>query len=464
MRRRVTLGLLALLLTGAARAEEAASQAPPAPPATQAPAAPAWSSLFFDSTPRPGLTLAQALQEALDHSPALRQYRSRVREAGYRIDEAESGGLPQLGLQAGYTRIEPTLDFQSPAGPMPIVVNDNWQVGLQIRQALLTFGRLKWAAEAATLAKEAAREEYRQQAEDLMARVSQTFLEYAWRQDEVRVAKERLEARQAHLRDVEKMYQAGAVANYDKLATTAAVAEAEQRLLAAQHRVDLARTRLQVLLGRPVDEPLDISLAGVSEPPLEDRADGVERAFARRPELAALGKAVEAARARVSLAESQDAPSVGLETGYVRRTGTAFQTDWQFTAGVGLSVPLFDGGATVARAAQAREAALQLEEMLAGARQQVTLDVEEAWLDLDEARRQVAVAQAHLDGATEAERVARLRYRVGVSTNLELLEAQSSLAAARSGWSEAGFRLRSAWVRWLRATSGDFAVAVPAKE
>lgn len=424
-------------------------------------AEPQWDSVFFAQAAGEGLTLPQALQEALDHSPVLRQYRSRYREAGFRVDEAHAGGLPQISLDAGYMRIDPTLDFNSPAGPMPIVVNNNWQVGLQLRQALATFGRLEWASEAAQLAQQAAREEYRQQAEDLMARVSQAFLEYAWRQDEVRVAAERLEARRAHLRDVEKMYEAGSVANYDRLATTAAESEAEQRLLAAQHRVELAKARLQVLLGRPVDEPLAISLEGVPEPPAEDRAAGISRAFERRPELAALGKAVGAARARTSLAEAQGAPTFGLETGYVRRTATAFQTDWQFQAGVGLHVPLFDGGATEARAAQAREAAVQLEEMLAGVRQQVTLDVEEAWLDLDEARRQVDVARAHLDGATEADRVAALRYRVGVSTNLELLEAQTSLAQARSGWSEAGFRLRSAWVRWLRATSGDFAVAVP---
>lgn len=420
-------------------------------------AEPKWDSVFFAQAAGEGLTLPEALQEALDHSPVLRQYRSRYREAGFRVDEAHAGGLPQISLDAGYTRIEPTLDF----GTLPVVVNDNWSVGVQLRQALLTFGRLEWASEAAQLAQQAAREEYRQQAEDLMARVSQAFLEYAWRQDEVRVAAERLEARRAHLRDVEKMYEAGSVANYDRLATQAAESEAEQRLLAAQHRVELAKARLQVLLGRPLDQPLAISLEGVPEPPAEDRAAGVSRAFERRPELAALGKAVEAARARISLAEAQGAPTFGLETGYVRRTATAFQTDWQFQAGVGLHVPLFDGGATAARAAQAREAAVQLEEMLAGVRQQVTLDVEEAWLDLEEARRQVDVARAHLDGATEADRVAALRYRVGVSTNLELLEAQSSLAQARSGWSEAGFRLRSAWVRWVRATSGDFAVAVP---
>lgn len=448
MRSLLLIGLLSLLLSGVARAED-----------------PQWNSVFFDaSASGEGLTLPEALQEALAHSPVLRQYRSRFREAGFRVDEAAAGGLPQISLDAGYTYLDPTLNFNSPAGPMPIVVNNNWQVGVQLRQALLTFGRLEWAAEAAQLAQEAAREEYRQQVEDLLARVSQAFLEYAWRQDEVRVAAERLEARRAHLRDVEKMYEAGTVANYDRLATLSAEAEAEQRLLAAQHRVELAKARLQVLLGRSVDQPLAISLAGVAEPPAEDRAVGVERAFARRPELAALGKAVEAARARVSLAESQGAPTVGLETGYVRRTATAFQTDWQWQAGVGLHVPLFDGGATAARAAQAREASVQLEEMLAGVRQQVTLDVEEAWLDLDEARRQVAVAKSHLDVATEAERVAQLRYRVGVSTNLELLEAQTSLAQARSGWSEAGFRLRSAWVRWVQATSGDFAVATPAVE
>lgn len=437
MRRLWLVALVAWALTGVAVAEE-------------------WSSAFFDP-PGEGMTLNEALQEALDHSPVLRQYRSRFREAGFRVDEAAAGGLPRLDLEAGYAYVTPTLDF----GTLPIVRHDNWRAGVLLRQALATFGRLEWATEAAELAQEAAREEYRRQAEDLLARVSLAFLEYAWRQDEVRVAEERLASRRAHLEDVAAMYEAGTVAQYDRLASTAAAAEAEQRLLAARHRVEVARARLLVMLGRPVDGPLAVSLAGLGEPTSEDRAVGFERALARRPELTALGKAVEAARARVSLAESEGAPSLDLETGYVRRTGTAFQTDWQLTAGVGLRVPLFDGGATAARAAQAREAVVQMEEILAGARQEVELDVEEAWLDLEEARRQVSVARAHLDGATEAERVAALRYRVGVSTNLELLEAQTSLAQARSGWSEAGFRLRSAWVRWVRATAGEFPVVVP---
>lgn len=448
---------LALALVAALGAPVRAQDPSPAPP----PVAPAAS----EDAPATSLTLEAALREALEQSPSLRQARSRIREATHRLEEVQAGGNPQIGLQAGYNYLTPTLDFAMPGmAPLAIVRHDNWQAGVQLQQALFTFGRLEWAAEAATLARDAAREEYRREAQDLLARTAQAWLDYAWRQDEARVAAERLEARRAHRHDSETMYQAGSAARYDTLASQASESDAEQKLLAARHRAEVARARLQVLLGRPVEAPLAVAAQAMPEPPLEDRAAGFARAREKRPELAALKKALQATRARVHLEESQDNPSVGLATGYTRRTGTAFQTEDMFSAGLNLSFPLWDGGAAAARAAQAREAAVQLEEGLVGLERQVSLDVEEAWLDLEESRQRIGVARAGLAQASEAARMARLRYQVGAGTNLELLESQSALSQAQLDLSQCEFQMRSAWIRWLKATSGEFPVALPEPE
>ena len=123
-----------------------------------------------------------------------------------------------------------------------------------------------------------------------------------------------------------------------------------------------------------------------------------------------------------------------------------------WVAGVQLNIPLYDGGTSKAKAAQAAEEVVQLQETLADAERDITMQVEKLHLDLVSSLEQLKVAQTALVQANEHLRLAALRYKVGVSTNLELLQAETSQAEARLAVHQSNYNVLKSYYAWRRAT------------
>ncbi|HXE73981.1 MAG TPA: TolC family protein, partial [Candidatus Nitrosotenuis sp.] len=399
-----------------------------------------------------------ALQRALTTSPVLAQARARLAEARYKVDEAYVPAYPTLDLTATYFRQYPSLTFP---GGTTIVAADNYNVTTVVRQALYTFGRLRWGALAAELAERSAREDFRKEAEALLTRTSLAYLDLLVAQEDEAIQQDQVEARLAHLSDAEKLFAAGVVARFDVIKSQADVLQARQDLLVAANRRQLAEASLASLVGLPPGTSLVAEPVPEAPPPPQSPDEGLQRALERRPELTSLAWAVEAARARVRLAQAQDSPNLSLQSQYVRRNATGFSTEYQWVTSVILSVPLFDGGLSAARAGQAEAVVAQLQAGLEEQRRLVRLEVQSAWLDLRTNFERIAVAQKNLEQAEEALRVARVRYQAGVGSNLEQTDAETAWTRARLELATARFRHQAAYARWLQAVSGDYAVPIP---
>jgi outer membrane protein TolC len=104
---------------------------------------------------------------------------------------------------------------------------------------------------------------------------------------------------------------------------------------------------------------------------------------------------------------------------------------------LGFSVPIYDGGLAQARVKEQKADVASAQVSLRQATDQVTLDVQQAYLALTQAQQKVAIANVELAQAQESFRVSRVRYRAGVSAQagvspqLELSNAQTSLAQAQ---------------------------------
>ncbi|MEW6277191.1 MAG: TolC family protein [Candidatus Eremiobacterota bacterium] len=396
------------------------------------------------------LTVEAAIAEALANSPAVREAEARVEETRYGVDEADAQGNPQLSASAGYRYGTPTVSFQT----LPVVVNHNYEFQVGLQQALATFGRLEWATATAELRRRSQEEGVRREREELRVQVRESFANLWFARESVEVARELVRARREHLQVVETRLKAGSVARYDQIASRAAAAEAEDRLVQAVSQEALARAQLLMLLGRPLDGELE--LAGVFQPEegLPDPTAATERALVRRPELTALNLAVEAAQARVHLEESQDNPLLSFSTQYSVRNATAFQTDTFWSTGVLLSIPLFDGGTSAARAGQARAVVTQLEQSRERLQRLVRLEVQQTFQLLFTAGERRHLALARLEQTAEGVRIARLRYQAGVSTNQEVLDAETAHSQSLLDLRRTELDRRVAWARWERATSG----------
>ncbi len=428
-----------------------------APPGAQAEtASPAERSFPADETvlPLPALLdLPTAWILAEEGSPRLRQARSRVSEAGYRKDEAFVPAWPNLQLSAGYTHIHPEIEAALGPRPVTIVAADNYLVSLAIQQNLATFGRLKWGTEAAELSRRAAESDLRAARARVREETEALYREALSTREGVRVAEEALKAARGQLLDSENLVEQGVAAPFDVIRSRSQVLQAEQDLLESQKLRDSANLRLAVHLGLPTEPALELAEAPAPPPPPDCLGDAVDVALKARPELEALRYSAEAALARVRFSGAQDNPLLRLNSEYLRRNEVAFTRDYQWSAGVQLLVPLFDGGLTASRVGQAEEATIQAQARLEELEREVRVEVERTWLELRTTLNQVQVARQKLVELEEARRLANLRYQSGVSTNVERLEAEAAWTQARFGLVRSELAYALAWARWVRVTA-----------
>lgn len=199
-------------------------------------------------------------------------------------------------------------------------------------------------------------------------------------------------------------------------------------------------------LARPTDptgKPLtDAALTGDVEDPINlgPEFDAVNReALQTRPEVLQADANIAAARKGIVYARRSSLPSISAVGGYdYTPTSTGFTRINQFSVGLNVNVPIFDGGLARARVHEAEGEVAVAENSRRQAVDQIQVEVEQAYLTLLQARDRVQVANVGLTQAREAARLAQVRYNAGVSQNvgvspiLELSTAQTSLTQAES--------------------------------
>lgn len=398
---------------------------------------------------QPRLSLSEVQREALAHSPSLREGEAKVREARYKVDEAYTLAAPTLSLQGSASRITPPVEVNFGGRTLNITPEYNYNTALSLRQTLLTFGRLHWSAAASELSEQASRADLQDRRLRVIEEARTAYYDSLLAGEQVQIAEDQVKARQAHLREAQLLVKAGSAAPFDVKRDEAALASAEQQLLEARNRAGLARIRLFTLLERPDRGELLEPVPQLPPPPQAE----LEQALARRYDLAATRWGAEAARARVELAEAQDNPNLGLQSDYQVRNVTGFAPGQQWTVGLNLQIPLFDGGLTEARANQAREVVEQLVAISDQAQRNARLELSSLLLELQNRHERLEVARRNLESAREATRIARLRYSNGLSTNVELLDSEAALTAAQRDQAAAHYQYLQTMARYQRAAA-----------
>lgn len=165
----------------------------------------------------------------------------------------------------------------------------------------------------------------------------------------------------------------------------------------------------------------------------------LREAYNNRPEVLESEAQVTAARRGLQFALRSALPSfsVSLEDIYTPNA-TPLERRNQEALVLGFSIPIFDGGLARARTREQRGLVAEAEANRRQARGQVLVDIQQAYIALVQSRQRVAVANVEVSQARESFRVSRVRYlagisgQVGVSPQLELSNAQTSLAQAQS--------------------------------
>ena len=389
-------------------------------------------ALALASGPAAAESLAEAWTQALQHDQSLAATRSQAEAADLDARSARAQRWPTVAVSGTYSQLDdsPAFDFSFtglPVVPPELFDDDELVMGAaSVTIPLYTGGRISSSIAAAEAMRRGSDAQLTGATSDLKLAVASSYVDVLRARKAHAVARSNVHTLESLARDTRSMFERELVPKNELLAAEVALADARQNELRAANAVEIALAAYNRRLGAPMDRPAELSESLGAEVSLPtDLAGLTDLALAQRSELKAMDAQAEAYGARAKTERSRVLPHVALSGGYQYLQNQFLDDETVGMAGIGVQWALFDGGQSLKRAAALERTKRATEQQRADAASLVELQVRQAWLGLGEARRRVDVSADAAGQADESLRIAQERYRAGLGTQTQLLEAET---------------------------------------
>lgn len=373
-------------------------------------------------------TLEQAWAVSLKVDHSLKAVGENSEAAAQQLQAAKAARLPGLSVSAGYTAMqdEPAAkaDFGGASVAFPVAEKNSHAYRARLTLPLYTSGRITQGIDAADAALQASRTQVSSKTQDVKLAVAETFVGVLRARRRQQVAHSHVSSLQAHTEDVKNYYEQGIVSRNDLLAAQVALADAQQNEIKVANVLDIAQSSYNRLLGRPLDQA--VMLNDIQAQALNASLDElVERAYKQRHELLILQDHIRSLRHRAAAFRAETGPQLALSGGYDFQENRYQVDEGLWSVNLGMQWQVFDGGVVQhqALAVERRGAAVQqqYDDLLT----KIALQVRQYWLDVQETGKRIPVTEKAIAQAEENLKVNRDRYEHGISTNTEVLDAET---------------------------------------
>jgi outer membrane protein TolC len=231
-------------------------------------------------------------------------------------------------------------------------------------------------------------------------------------------------------------HKAGVVAAIDELRSKVELQNQQQRLIAAQNQLAIDKLTLARVIGLPNGQEFQLT-DSVPYAPLAAMSldETLQQAYVKRADYLSAGVAVRAADLAAQAAAAENYPSLSLNTDFGDIGSPNFATSHEtFSVQASLNIPIFQGTRVRADKLQADAALRQRKAELEDLRGKIDTEVRTAFLNLKSSSDLVAVAQSNIDLAHQTLTQAQDRFSSGVADNLEVVQAQESVASAEQSY------------------------------
>jgi outer membrane protein TolC len=387
------------------------------------------------------MTLENSINMAIERNPAVKAQDQDVlgKEMDKRSQFAQM--LPTADLSYGYMRINDvqsmTLPLPQPMQPItvPLSLKDNYKFDIEAKQVLFAGGALYnnyLIAKNDYLASEQDRQKF---IRILKLTVIDTYYGVIKARQQRELAKSNVATVKSHLDVANAFFNQGMIPKNDLLEAQVKYAQSEELLITSENAVKITEANLNILLQRNLMEEVNID----SEIPLASIDltfdQSLATAMESRQEIKTAKLQVENSSKGINLARSAFMPNVAATYTY-ERTGEDPNTDdyntWK--AGLGLTWNLFSGGSSYWNYHKAQYMNSKAGYLLEGLKNQVTLEVKNSCLNIEEATARLQVAEKTIAQAEELARIQKDRYNLQVATTTDVLDAQTLLIQAKNNY------------------------------
>jgi outer membrane protein len=435
-------------------------------PAADAPAQPQ-ALPAQTAAPQPGnvLTLDEAIQIALENHPSIRASKERIGAQEAVVGQQMAAYYPLINMNNFYRTGNQS---GTSTGVTPNAFDTFFSAG-SLNLVLYNFGKREGNVQSARDTLDATGFNYKTTADGVILGVKQAYFTYLGLRALVKVQEDTVKSRQLLTDQAKGFYDVGTRARIDVARAESNLYLSVANLISAQNAVQVAWSILKNAMGvrdlpeRPLVEDVtmtpvpDILGSACSPTQCLDQAKTV--AFASRPELKSFDAQRRAQDQLIAVARRGHLPDIIFDGNY-RRSNTSIVTPlnpstfplvggWQIQ--LSFVVPIFDGFRTTNRVQETLHNYYVINAQEELQRQQVALDVEQAYLRLVELLERIKANESARNAAKENQDLAEGRYQVGVGSIIEITDAQTLYTDAQTTYIRTLYDYKIAEAQFIRA-------------
>lgn len=391
---------------------------------------------------------AEAL--GLKNNPQISMYRLLALASNQVTRQQKAAYYPNL--YGSLTAVEPKEGSRIAAGFInnPSIY-ERAAGGLTLSQLITDFGRTNNLVASAALRAKAADMNAAATADEIKLAVDQAFYNALQAFAEQKVAEQTVSARQLVSDQITTLFQNKLRSELDVSFADANLAQAKLLLLDAQGNYQAALSALSQVLGYTSQQPFDLLDPETElKPPPDAVSQLVDQAFSNRPEIASQDYEYQAAQHFQKAERDLLLPSVEA-LGVVGRTpfsntvaGVSPFTTWYGAIGVNVNVPIFNGFLYPARSKEAGLRTQADSEQLRDLKDRIANDVRTSWLNAITAYNRISVSQQFVEQTNLAVNLSETRYNLGLSSIVELSQAQLQQTEAQIQFAAAKYQYQIA--------------------
>jgi outer membrane protein len=381
------------------------------------------------------LTLQQAEQMAIQNHPQIQASTALASAAEAQVREVRAAYYPNAN--GSLTGAEAVDSSRIGAGVLndPRVF-DKYANGFSVNQLITDFGRTHQLVKSSSLHARAQQENIVTSRADVLLQVDQSYFGVLRAQALLRVAQQTVSERQLVSNQVTLLAANLLKSQLDVTFANVDLAQSQLLLIQAQNNLQASYADLTRALGFADQRTYDLTEQVQTPAPPMELASLIQQALMNRPEL--IGQQLEANSAQTFAAAERDRwfPTIsavgaaGLIPFHQATTASGLN-DQYAAAGFNVNIPIFNGHLFGALRNEAQARALAQQENLRDLGDRIVRDVNKAWFDANSAYQRLSVVQQLVNQATLALSLAQSRYQLGLSSIVELTQAQLNLTQAQ---------------------------------
>lgn len=387
------------------------------------------------------MTLDNCIRLALGNNPQINAAFQDILASDARIKQVWSNYFPTITWQTGYTKLK-QLQLSDALG-RNLEFNYYLLGQVSLQEMLYDFGVTQNQATIRKLDYEAYKKTFEATVNDVIYQTKDAYYNVLFAYEAKRVAQETVDKYQLFYNQARAFYTTGMNPKVDVTIAETNLSSAKLKLIQAENAVNLAIAKLNNVMGVPYIERYDVLDRLQYKPINLTFEQAIDTARNSRPELKLAEIRVEGTNQTVKLTKKSYFPTISLE-GQYQRGGKSWNSNYGYNFGAYLTFPSIN--AMLIRN-EIKEAKYLYDKELANARNTqnaIYLEIQNAYLQLEEKRNQLPVAILQVKQAKENYELSYGRYRVGEASPTELKDAENSYEQAQLTYYTALYEYNSA--------------------